>query len=262
MQDPIEIVCGWAVPANDSHHKKWIQERGSIDHDWQLLEWLWPYIPKGSTVVDIGSHIGTHAVPYMRAVGAEGAVIALEPSPINFCCLLFNMMKEASQWKKPPAWHAEMIAAENYSGLVGMIRESHNYGATFCVPISERTHLREFPEISRCASVRHLLLELNEEENVSFVKVDVEGYEPRVLKSLYLLRRPFTLFVEVNRSALERAGSSTDELYSAIAENVDPKGHSMTVYQNGESLDEVPFSEPDSFRDLEMYDLLVVPKTT
>jgi FkbM family methyltransferase len=260
LSDPIDIVCGWAVPSGDTHHAKWIQERGSIDHDWQLLEWLWPHIKRGSTVVDIGAHIGTHSVPYMRAVGNEGMVIAIEPNPVNFCCLLFNMMKEASQWKIPPIWHAEMMAAEEFKGWLWLDPDNQNHGATRVIPMKGLSpDLRSLP-ITKCESVRHLLLDLGQDDQVSFVKVDVEGFEPNVVRNLYLLPKPFTLFVEVNGYSLDRAGSSKDELYSIIASNVDSKTHSFSVYQTGEVFDEVPMQEPDSLRELEMYDILVSPK--
>lgn len=260
-KDPIELVAGWAVPSGDTHHAKWIAERGAIDHDWQLLEFLWPFLKRGSTVLDIGAHCGTHTIPYMRAVGSEGAVIALEPSPVNFCCLLFNMMKEASQWDNPPAWHAEMMAAGDENGFVGVWPDGDNHGATFCTTEKIIHHWSQFPSVCRVASLRHLLLDLNEEENVSFIKIDVEGYETKVIRSLYLVRSQFTLFVEVNRGSLLRAGSSVAELYSTIATNIDPsKSHTLSIYQTGETLQEVPFEEPQNLSELEMYDLLITPK--
>jgi FkbM family methyltransferase len=45
----------------------------------------------GDTVLDIGAHIGYHALALARLVGDNGKVIALEPDPVNFSLLEKNI---------------------------------------------------------------------------------------------------------------------------------------------------------------------------
>jgi FkbM family methyltransferase len=48
-------------------------------------------IKKGDVVVDAGARIGTFAAKIAAAVGNEGKIIAIEPEPRNFDCLLKNI---------------------------------------------------------------------------------------------------------------------------------------------------------------------------
>lgn len=50
-------------------------------------------IRPGDTVVDVGAHIGTFAVPMARAVGSEGKVIAFEPNPVVLPLLERNLAR-------------------------------------------------------------------------------------------------------------------------------------------------------------------------
>lgn len=45
----------------------------------------------GTTVVDLGAHIGVHTLSMARSVGPNGLVIAVEPEKKLFCQLLFNL---------------------------------------------------------------------------------------------------------------------------------------------------------------------------
>src|SRR5258708_28750382 len=42
------------------------------------------FIPRGSTVIDVGANIGYFTLQFARQVGANGQVIAIEPEPNNF----------------------------------------------------------------------------------------------------------------------------------------------------------------------------------
>ena len=46
---------------------------------------------KGNVVVDAGARIGTFAAKISAAVGDEGRIIAIEPEPHNYACLLKNI---------------------------------------------------------------------------------------------------------------------------------------------------------------------------
>ena len=41
------------------------------------------HVHEGSTVIDVGAHVGLHTLMFSRRVGAAGRVIAVEPSPAN-----------------------------------------------------------------------------------------------------------------------------------------------------------------------------------
>ena len=45
------------------------------------IELVRKFLRPGDYVLDIGTNIGTHAIPLAKAVGHEGQVIAFEPQP-------------------------------------------------------------------------------------------------------------------------------------------------------------------------------------
>src|SRR4051812_35923726 len=55
------------------------------------LSCLRPYVPAGTTVIDVGAHIGTHTLAFAGWV-ASGSVIAVEPQPIVMCLLQANCL--------------------------------------------------------------------------------------------------------------------------------------------------------------------------
>jgi FkbM family methyltransferase len=52
-------------------------------YGWPLLEQLRRLVVAGDTVVDVGAHIGSFAVPAARVVGGQGLVLAFEPDAQN-----------------------------------------------------------------------------------------------------------------------------------------------------------------------------------
>src|SRR2546430_62848 len=79
--------------------------------DWELNEALLfrAHIRRGSTVVDIGAHVGYYTLLSARAVGWRGRVISVEPDPDNAALLRENIRRnrlrnvtvvEAAAWNE------------------------------------------------------------------------------------------------------------------------------------------------------------------
>lgn len=79
--------------------------------DWELNEAMLfrAHIHRGSTVVDIGAHVGYYTLLSARAVGPHGRVIAVEPDPDNAALLRENIRRnrlgnvtvvEAAAWRE------------------------------------------------------------------------------------------------------------------------------------------------------------------
>lgn len=49
----------------------------------EVTSLLLAHMRLGMTVVDVGAHVGLHTIMFARAVGGQGQVIAVEPSPAN-----------------------------------------------------------------------------------------------------------------------------------------------------------------------------------
>jgi FkbM family methyltransferase len=150
-------------------------------------------VEHGSTVVDVGAHVGAYTYALCRCVGAEGQVIAVEPIPE-----LANLLRRATTRLRLPVTVAEcalssqegeaelLIPLDNGVRRPGMATLEKHSAAGF----RERVRLRRLDEL--CRNVRG---------RVSFMKIDVEGHELAVLRgSIGTLQqdRP-NLFVEIEQ---------------------------------------------------------------
>lgn len=155
--------------------------RRSAPWEAEVASVLKQYSKKGSTVLDIGSHIGTHTVTLSRAVGSNGTVIAFEPQRKIFSELVQNMLLND---------YANVVA---YRAAVGEREDTvemntsypNNEGATQIGSGGDQTPMTTIDSF-------HLT-------NVSLMKIDVENYEDMVLDGAYetiMANRP-VLVIEI-----------------------------------------------------------------
>lgn len=202
------------VLANDTHISRWVEQQNRLDFDVPLLERICRHINPGDTVVDVGAFIGDHTLAYARATHGvdSGRVIAIEPNPTTFECLRRNMAGLS---------HVEChnIGLGDKPGEMG-VAQSENAGAS---------HLKSGK------GVKIRTLDSFGLERCDFIKIDAEGMEVKILRGAektITSCRP-TMFIEVNRGALERAGSSESELLSEIERH----GYEISGRQDGPQYD-------------------------
>lgn len=225
MNPSIIYHKGIACLDDDSHFTKWIKESGKLDHDTWLLPKVLKYCKKGSTVVDAGAMYGDHTIAYSRAVGPEGLVLAFEPNPMAYKCLEHNCGKLNNV-------HTIPFGLSDKKESFGLLIESENYGMA---------NLRGEGDI-QCVPLDQYLESI---KNLSFAKVDVEGFEPKFLAgAVQTIRkhRPVML-IEMNIATLQRNGFTYDDIFNFL----DTMGYtSRNVNESG------GFDEPQ-------YDLLCLP---
>lgn len=205
-----------AILENDLWISKWVRESGRLDHDQWLLPRVLPYIPEGGCVIDIGAFIGDHTIAYANKVGMYGDVLAFEVNPAPFACLVYNM-------KRFPWVKCINEGMSDEEGVAAMFTPGQNSGATYLI-LKDKENLEP--------------VELKPLDNYgglapNFIKIDAEGYEVKILKgakNTIAVNKPIML-IEVNSGALERAGTSTGELfyllkdYGYTFENIDGTGN-------------------------------------
>ena len=117
-------------------------------------------IRRGDTVLDVGAGIGEFSITASRLAGADGTVVAIEPSPDDFRTLLSNLQ-------------------ENGCKNVIPINIGVSDGATI-VEIEFKG--KKFN--SNVDSLAHILEGLNVDRNrLKFMKMDVEGAETSIIPS-------------------------------------------------------------------------------
>lgn len=151
---------GWWVVKDDTHLSKWIEETGLIDHGQNIEHHYRKYFGPGDVVIDVGASLGDHTVPYARIVGEKGTVIAFEPGELQFECLLQNTGQFTQVMVLP-------VALGDKTGQGSLVRDA-NIGASYVDDSKQGFFIER--------------LDMFEFQDVKFIKIDVEGWELRVLK--------------------------------------------------------------------------------
>lgn len=188
---------GIAVIEGDTHLSKWVEDSGTLRIAETELTPFRKYIPKCGVVIDCGAAIGDHTVTYADWVDLCGRVYAFEPNPEAYECLMKNT-------EGMPQVSAFRYGLSDVQGLTG-VSISPNAGASFLQDgVFPKTSLVTLDDF-------HL--------TPDFIKIDVEGYEPKVLRGAAdtIARSRPVMLIEVNSGALERAGSSQYELLSILS---------------------------------------------
>ncbi|WP_442506629.1 FkbM family methyltransferase [Novipirellula sp. SH528] len=168
------------------------------------------YLKPGMTVVDIGANVGYYSLASARLVGSSGRVIAVEPSPVAnnklastiaenkisqiqlHCCGLADAPGQLELYEpNSDNWSPTMLA--------------HGGKPSISVPVTTLDDL-----LTKCGVTQ-----------VDFLKIDVEGFEPKVLAgaSQSLANRSIRkILIEFNDPWLTLAGSSAQQLWKTLIE--------------------------------------------
>ena len=158
----------------------------------------------GTVAVDAGANMGCNTVVLARTIGAEGRVYAFEPQRITFQQLCANCLLNGLPNVYPiPAALGDrerddltMAPLDYYKDWVNIANNRIGAGG-------EPIHVVTLDSFAL---------------DVSFLKVDVQGYEIKVLEGARetIARSRPLLFVEVEARQLERHGATSDELIQHI----------------------------------------------
>lgn len=179
---------------------------GSMD-TWDVLH-LKQLLPPGSVIFDVGANFGHYAITLADALHRDCSVHAFEPFPPNFERLRTNIRMNTLE-------HIIQVHAKGLSDLVGsgyMTTRADNSGAaTLAVSVgADGYHVALTTLDSFCAQYRI--------EKLDFVKIDVEGYEERLLlggKETISRFSPLIL-IELDPPKLIRAGSSVGRVVAQL----------------------------------------------
>ena len=157
---------------------------------------------KSDRVIDVGANIGYLSLLFQQAIGPSGKLICVEPDPENFVelqrCFGYGQFKNTTLMNAAIGETEELVHLN--PGLNGHV-SSHG-------PVS----------------VQQITLDSLNRFEPSFIKIDVEGYEGKVIagaRQLLAEHRP-TLFLELHpglvpdRSDIRQIVESLDAIYDSI----------------------------------------------
>jgi FkbM family methyltransferase len=160
------------------YHQASATERGALfnpDYNLEELDFLRSRTPIGGVFADVGANVGTYAMPLARHVGASGKVIAIEPHPVTHARLAFN--RAASGFTQVDLVAA---AAGPSDGELMIETDGDNLGASHIVSADRPGNA------IKVASLRlQRILGDAGADRVDTLKIDVEGFEDRVLTGFF-----------------------------------------------------------------------------
>jgi FkbM family methyltransferase len=160
------------------YHQDSATERGALfnpDYNLEEVNFLRAHTPQGGVFVDVGANVGTYALAIARHVGTSGKVIAIEPHPITCGRLAFN--RDASGL---PQVRLVAAAAGDSDGELTIAIDRANLGASHIVPGEPSDDSIKVPS----QRLARILSEAGA-DHVDTLKIDVEGFEDRVLTGFF-----------------------------------------------------------------------------
>jgi FkbM family methyltransferase len=193
---PLNPPHGVAVISGDQYVTKWVRENGRLEHEPWLSEQFTKYVRPGDVCVDAGCNIGQSSLPMLRAGGIVHAF------DINPDCILATA-HNCEQYKDRLFLYGDAALGDSVTEKVSFNHDESNAGASY---------------VSEGGGLPVRTLDSYGLENLRFIKIDVEGFEPRVLRGAKetIARCQPIMFVEMNGPALERQGSSQEEVWRLL----------------------------------------------
>jgi FkbM family methyltransferase len=173
-------------------------------------------IEPGQTLIDVGAHIGYHAIRFAQATGPAGKVVAYEPERSLNTLLEANIVRNGVD-----AWTtAEALAVSALSSAGKLWRNGDNTGGASlsaeCVDaVSSAAEVSVVSLDDEAADDRY------DSRRIDVVKIDVQGYEAKVVEgAVNLIERdqPFLAF-EYNPSQLDAAGSDPEAFLGSLVDS-------------------------------------------
>ncbi|MUL35999.1 hypothetical protein BWI75_06445 [Gloeocapsopsis sp. AAB1 = 1H9] len=204
VQFPSRVTGGWWWTW------RWRWEMIMQWHEYETVQWCQQLVKPGMVVLDIGAHIGYFTWLFSDLVGPSGKVIAFEPCPENYPLLLHNIKARGCHVAEPVC-----VALSDEIGEVDLFiskgNTTHSLNKEFTQNQEGSVRVRSTTVDAYMANLNHPL--------VGFVKMDVEGVEPKVLTGMMdtIYRNPeLVMVVELNPEALEAGGYSAEELIAQL----------------------------------------------
>jgi len=165
----------------------------------------------GRAMIDNGANVGTTSIP-RALLGDFSWVYAIEPDPLNYACLVRNIVSNGVRGLVLP----DRVAIGDTNGEMTMhVRRSGTHHlVTRAEHVSEGERM-VVPCLTLDAWVDRIGIDLSD---VGFIKSDTQGWDARVLAGAekVLARRHIAWQIEFSPPMLDRSGKSVNELFRLL----------------------------------------------
>ena len=165
----------------------------------------------GMTFLDVGANLGYYTALAARAVGPNGRVLAVEPDPDSF-----GYLEQTIAANAVGNVEAFPVAASDAPAILPLYISTDNRG-------DNRLYASdgERPQVEVKARPLETLLRDNKIDTVDLIKIDVQGYEPKVIAGLRetITASPnLTLLTEFWPQGIDEAGEDANEFLQTLRE--------------------------------------------
>ena len=161
----------------------------------------------GDNVVDVGSYIGLYSIAIAKRVTNSGKVFAFEPDPKNFQSLTSHVaLNQVTEIVEP----INMAVADK-SSVIHFQSERDSQSSISTTATGNTISVN-------CTSLDKYF----PNTKIELLKIDVEGWEEKVLEGASLLlsdknRSPRLIYIEVHPFAWKEVGTSWDSLINLLS---------------------------------------------
>ncbi len=178
-------------------------------HDRVLTEWLLTKFKTGGNFIDVGANLGYFSCLMARIAGPDGRVLAIEPEPQN----LYLLKKNLANNKLQNVLIAPVALGEKPGVARLNLYKNSNLGRhSMATPSSGRSidvEVRTLDEV--------FLENFGDSERISYIKIDVEGYEPFVIKgAARTLKRTDSISIEFSPYLFNASNDLKNESFELV----------------------------------------------
>lgn len=180
-----------------------------------MVDFFKKFIKKGDLAIDIGANIGDTTVPMALAAGETGLTLAFDPNPFVFKGLEQNALLNSGKQHIVPFRNAITVSEEEFF-YVSSEASFANGGIS---PTRESRHGKfVFPEKIKGINLLDFLNAKYPDrlDRLSFIKVDAEGYDKEIIKSIRELLQRYQPVV-VAESFGPASRKDKEELFEVLA---------------------------------------------
>lgn len=149
----------------------------------ELVDFYRKFIHEGDLVIDIGANIGDTTVPMALAAGNTGTALAFDPNPYVFKILQKNASLNPGRQNIIPLQYAITVKEEEFY----YVSSEASFGNGGISLTKKSIHGKfVYPEKIKGVNLLQLLEERYSDklEKLSFIKIDAEGYDKEIIKSI------------------------------------------------------------------------------
>lgn len=164
---------------------------------------------EGTTIIDIGANFGFHSLEFAELVGDSGRVESFEPQRLVFYQLCGNAIANGFD-----NIHAHNLAIGDKESTV--LIETPQYYKDETINIGN-AHINAYTGMG-AHEVKQVRLDDLSFENVSVIKIDVQGFEPYVLDGAIktITKHKPHIFIEIEEPQLKIYGFTKESVFSRL----------------------------------------------